>query len=76
MQDCNVNILGTDYRVIFRSSEEDKKLEKLSGYMDPSVKEIIVSTMKDEMQDEMAVKNMESVRRSTLRHEIIHAFLI
>ena len=38
MQDCNVNILGTDYRVIFRSSEEDKKLEKLSGYMDPSVK--------------------------------------
>lgn len=75
MQDCNVNILGTDYRVIFRSSEEDKKLEKLSGYMDPSVKKIIVSTMKDEMQDEMAVKNMESVRRSTLRHEIIHAFL-
>lgn len=75
MQDCNVNILGTDYRVIFKNREEDKKLEKLSGYMDPSIKEIVISTMKDEMEDEMAVENVESIRRSTLRHEIIHAFL-
>ena len=75
MQDCNVNILGTDYRVIFKNRGEDKKLEKLSGYMDPSIKEIVVSTMKDEMEDEMAVENLESIRRSTLRHEIIHAFL-
>lgn len=44
MQDCNVNILGTDYRVIFKNREEDKKLEKISGYMDPSIKEIVVST--------------------------------
>ena len=75
MQDCNVNILGTDYRVIFKNREEDKKLENISGYMDPSIKEIVVCTMKDEMEDEMAVENMESIRRSTLRHEIIHAFL-
>ena len=70
MQDCNVNILGTDYRVIFKNREEDKKLEKISGYMDPSIKEIVVCTMKDEMEDEMAVENMESIRRSTFRHEI------
>lgn len=75
MQDCNVNILGTDYRVIFKNREEDKNLERISGYMDPSIKEIVVCTMKDEMEDEMAVENMESIRRSTLRHEIIHAFL-
>lgn len=75
MQDCNVNILGTDYRVIFKNREEDKKLEKLNGYMDPTIKEIIVSDLKADEEDEMAVENMESVRRSALRHEIIHAFL-
>lgn len=75
MQDCNVNILGTDYRVIFKNREEDKKLEKLNGYMDPTIKEIIVNDLKADEEDEMAVKNMESVRRSALRHEIIHAFL-
>lgn len=74
MQDCNVNILGTDYRVIFKNREDDKKLVNLNGYMDPTTKEIIVSTMKNETEDEMAVGNMESVRRTTLRHEIIHAF--
>lgn len=75
MQDCNVNILGTDYRVIFKNREEDKKLEKLNGYMDPTIKEIIVNDLKADEEDEMAVKNMEYVRRSALRHEIVHAFL-
>lgn len=75
MQDCNVNILGTDYHVVYKNREEDKRLEKLNGYMDPTIKEIVVSDLKADEEDEMAVKNMESVRRSALRHEIVHAFL-
>lgn len=75
MQDCNVNILGTDYHVIFKNREEDKRLYKVNGYTDPTIKEIVVNDLKADEEDEMAVKNMEAVRRSALRHEIIHAFL-
>lgn len=75
MQDCNVNILGTDYHVIFKNGEEDKRLYKVNGYTDPTIKEIVVNDLKANEEDEMAVKNMEAVRRSALRHEIIHAFL-
>lgn len=75
MQDCSVNILGTDYHVFYKNREEDKRLEKVNGYMDPTIKEIVVNDLKADEEDEMAVKNMESVRRSALRHEIVHAFL-
>ena len=73
MQDCNVNILGTEYHVFFRSEESDASLQKCDGYTEPYVKKIVINTL--ENKNEMSYENKEAVKRAALRHEIIHAFL-
>ena len=52
--------------------QEDTKLEDMAGYCDSSVKEIVIcnpTTCRDSKKD------IESVRKKIVRHEIIHAFL-
>lgn len=73
MQDCKVDILGTEYRVFYRSEENDVSLKKCDGYTEPYVKKIVINTL--ENKDEMSDENREAVKKAALRHEIIHAFL-
>jgi Zn-dependent peptidase ImmA (M78 family) len=60
-----VNVLGTKYTIKFSNKVKDKDLEGLSGYCDFYTKTIII----DETQKD------ETFVKSTIRHELIHAFL-
>lgn len=67
-----INILGTEYTVIITDEEEKPKLKSCDGYMDFSIKEIVVGKFE---KDEDSVENLEEYTKKVLRHEIIHAFL-
>lgn len=57
MRDCKVNILGTEYKVLFREENEKPKLKNADGYIDHSIKEIVVGIFE---KDEMSVEDLES----------------
>lgn len=67
-----INILGTEYQIHFRKEENDIKLKKADGYIDHSVKKIVVGIFE---KDDMSIEDLESYQRKVLRHEIIHGFL-
>lgn len=67
-----VNVLGTKYKIIKKVDGIDPKLEESDGYCDTSTKEIVFLVHPD---DVMNKEDMIQVRKSILRHEIIHAFL-
>jgi hypothetical protein len=64
-----VSILGTEYKIFYRTPKEDKVLEENDGYCDFSSKEIVISL------DEGNLHDHERYRRKVLRHEIVHAFM-
>lgn len=72
MQECKVNILGTEYKVLFREEKDKPILKNADGYIDHSIKEIVVGIFE---KDEMSVEDLESYSKKVLRHEIIHGFL-
>lgn len=72
MQDCKVNILGTEYSVLFRKEDEDSKLKKLDAYVDTSIKTIVVGIFES---DETSIKDLEWYTKKLIRHEIIHAYM-
>lgn len=65
-----VNILGTEYKLIFKDVEDDEALKEnnLAGYCDRDSREIVIR----KQSDTIAGKREE---RASIRHEIIHAFL-
>ena len=68
-----VNILGTEYEVFLDvDPDQDKKLEEADGYMDFSVKKIIIAKFE---ADNNSVEDLKDHTKKVLRHEIIHAFL-
>lgn len=46
MQDCKVNILGTEYSIKFGNENDYPSLNGIDGYCDSSTKEIVVDDMK------------------------------
>lgn len=67
-----VNILGTGYTIEFvDNSDKDPKMSGL-GYAELYSKKIRV--LNPEIKTD-TVENVESLKKSVLRHEIIHAFL-
>lgn len=75
MQDCKVNILGTEYEIKFGNEEKYPSLEGLDGYCDSSTKEIVVDDMKKSEGQVRAKGNLKDYQKTCLRHEIIHAFM-
>lgn len=71
MQDCKVNILGTEYDVLFQGIEENKFLANADGYVDRSVNKIVISKKEDDCE----LEDFEAYQKKCLRHEIIHAFM-
>lgn len=67
-----IEILGTDYQILFRKEESDQKLKEVDGYMDHSTKKIVVGIFE---RDEMSVEDLETYQKKVLRHEIVHGFL-
>lgn len=69
-----VNILGVDYKIFFKKEEQDIKLENHNGYIDHTLKEIVIKDLKDLQKDERALGNLNLIMKQNLRHEIIHGF--
>lgn len=65
-----VNILGTTYKVYFRSQSEDELLRNCDGYCDKTTHTIVV--LKD--AEDCDLGDFEVYQKKVLRHEIIHAF--
>lgn len=72
MQDCKANILGTEYQILFRRENIDPKLKTADGYIDCTVKKIVIGIFEE---DERTVEDLESYTKKVLRHEITHGFL-
>ena len=76
-----VNILGTNYTIKTKTDEEIAKIMggspgEYGGYCQEYTKEIVVSKMNNESAyEKVTPEEKEAIRRETLRHEIIHAFL-
>lgn len=67
-----INILGTEYQIKHTDEGEDPKLRECDGYIDTSIKEIVIAKFE---QDAMSVRDLEVYEKQVLRHEIIHGFL-
>lgn len=67
-----INVLGTEYKVIFQSKKENEKLSKVDGYCDFYVKKIYVSIFE---KDFWSVEDLERYKNKVVRHEILHAFM-
>lgn len=73
MKDCKVNVLGTEYNIIYRKHEDEKRLKKGSdGTIDVSIKEIIVAIFE---ADDSSMQDLEDYQKRVTRHELTHAFL-
>lgn len=75
MQDCKVNILGTEYSIKFGDENKYPALNGIDGYCDSSTKEIVVDDMKKSESDICAKGNLAECQKTCIRHEIIHAFM-
>nr|DAG53482.1 MAG TPA: hypothetical protein [Caudoviricetes sp.] len=75
MQDFKINILGSEWSVKFGNEKEYPNLEKMDGYSDSSVREIVVCDMKSSQGQAGAKADLERYQKQVVRHEVIHAFL-
>ena len=73
-----VNILGTEYNIIVKKYDEEEAFDRRSicGYCDGYTKEIVICDMHTykgwEHETETTIIECQ---KSTVRHEIVHAFL-
>lgn len=74
LENEKVNILGTTYVCSEVDEETEPRITQMLGFCDFSTKEIgIADSLNEAFQGEQ--KNMLFVKKKTLRHEIIHAFM-
>lgn len=66
-----VNVLGTEYTILFDVPEEDMP-ENSDGCMDQSTKTIKITKM-EPCRNSLA--DLLEYKKKVLRHEIVHAFL-
>ena len=69
-----VNILGTEYCLSESTDREDSGLVGNSGYCDYSDKRIVIDADFSKSKHPLAFADLESRKKSTIRHEIIHGF--
>lgn len=67
-----VNILGTDYKVIIQTEEENPKLKVANGLCEIYSHKIVLNEIKEEPN---CYENLEAYKQKVVRHEVIHAFL-
>lgn len=70
-----INILGTEYKIIYVTAAEDAELENINGCVDPTTK--IIKLRKYEPAEKRInnVENFDELLNGTIRHEIVHSFL-
>lgn len=71
-----VNVLGTEYKICYRTSEIDPKLENNDGYCEIYNKEICIDRkLFEPNNDPKLLARLDIQGLKVLRHEIIHAFV-
>ena len=70
-----VKILGTNYRIEYKTRKEDLKLENVDGYCDFSIKKIVCIKRLEEDKDLLDLADLSAIDKRILRHEILHAFI-
>lgn len=73
MKNIKVNILGTEWKIVFCKEEESELLKDKcrDGCTDDSTRTIWICEKKDDCE----LQDYESWKKVILRHEILHAFL-
>ena len=66
-----VDVLGTEYKVVVQTPEENTKLEDANGLCEFWSKKIIIDIAKP---DRTTFENLEMFNQKVVRHEIVHAF--
>lgn len=67
-----VSILGTEYKIIEQTEEQNPKLRNNNGLCEIYSHRIILNA--DIQEDELSYENFQEFKKRVLRHEIIHAF--
>ena len=75
MQDCKLEILGSEWSIKFGGKDKYPNLADNDGYTDTSTKAIVVDDMSKHKSDVSEKENMQYYQRQVIRHEIIHAYL-
>lgn len=70
-----INILGSEYELIYGTPDEYEVLSEIDGFTDPSTRKIIIDSMQGVERDKFAKGNINGYKMEVCRHEIIHAFL-
>ena len=73
MEQQKINILGTEYNILYMNDEECPKLKDCDGYCDTSVKKIVIRNLDNERDDPNSKEDLDEYTRKVTRHEIIHA---
>lgn len=68
-----IDVLGTEYTIEEATASTDEKLADYDGYCDTSVKVCVIDKM--EVTDPKRKQDMSVCKKSTIRHELVHAFL-
>lgn len=68
----NINILGSEWSIDYKTPETDKMLSKARGYTNYSSRRIVIDMSCSEC---LAADECACYLKKVLRHEIIHAFL-
>ena len=75
MQDFKVNVLGSEWSVVFGTEKEYPSLSEMDGYADFSIHQIVIDTMEKTDGQIGFKRDMTAYKKQVIRHEIIHAFL-
>lgn len=75
MQDFKVNVLGSEWSVMFGTEKEYPNLSEMDGYADFSTHQIVIDTMEKADGQIGSKGDMTAYKKQVIRHEIIHAFL-
>lgn len=67
-----INILGTQYEILFQTEKENPKMEGCDGICEPYSHKIILDLSAE--PDKFTVDRIEDYYSKVLRHEVIHAF--
>lgn len=67
-----IDVLGTTYKIMNQSAEENQKLEQANGLCEVYAKKIIISS--DIKDNKNTYENLEAFKNKVIRHEIVHAF--
>lgn len=72
----NIDVLGTEYNIVFAdyANDETAKKRKLSGYTSMLTKKITIINAKSIYPDD-SDEECRELEKETIRHEVVHAFL-